>query len=73
MGNSLSIWTIYENPKDYPGIFVARRREVSLTPVATSDILTGASLEDVRAQLPPGLMRMPANAEDDQSVVESWL
>lgn len=73
MGNSLSIWTIYENPKDYPGIYVARRWEVSATPVATSDLLTGASLEDVRAQLPPGLMRMPANAEDDQSVVESWL
>lgn len=73
MGSPLSIWTIYQNPKDYPGIYVARRWEISATPVATNDMLTASSLNDIRTQLPAGLTCMPAKVEDDECVVESWL
>lgn len=71
----LYMYSIYENPRDYPGQFVARKWVISCSPVpiATGDVYQGASLDEVRKQLPPGLNCLPRGANDDRCIVETWL
>ena len=76
--NSLSIWTVYQKPLDYPGHFVARRWEnliVDGAPVsrATADVLVAPDLDGLRAQLPAGLVRLDRQPGDGPVIVESWL
>lgn len=75
----LSIWTIYDKPKDYPEGFIARRYEVGGADrtkpaiIATSDTLTG-SLEHMRNTLErAGLTVLRKHASDHANVVESWI
>lgn len=72
---TLNLWTVYEKPRDYPEGYVARRSEIRPygDVVQTSEVLKGSSLEAVRAQLPPGLYRLPRRSEDDPVIVEVWL
>lgn len=71
---SLSMWSVYERPSDYPAGFVARRFLIWPGHAeATAESVRGASLEDVRRQLPPGLYRIPRQAGDAPHIVESWL
>jgi hypothetical protein len=67
---SLSIWTIYRHPSDYPGQYVARRYAVD---EPTSDVLTGKTLTEVRAKLPRGLFCIQRHPGDDPVIVECWL
>lgn len=72
--NYLAIWTVYNSPEDYPGLFVVRKWLVMdgvVTP--TTEGGAGPSLEDVRALIPPGLVRCPRQELDDPVIVESWL
>jgi hypothetical protein len=66
----LEIWTVYDGPADHPGRFVARKFLFEQT---TPEVLFGATLEEVRGKLPPGLFCIPRDASDPQSVVESWI
>jgi hypothetical protein len=70
----LTIWTIYDRPKDHPDGFIARRFEVGgHGPVATADTLNG-ELEDLRqAFWKAGLMKRKRQDGDDARIVESWL
>jgi len=72
---SLSIWTVYDHPTDFPTEFVARRHKVrpGSEPVATTDLVHGESLAAVRTQIPRGLTRLPRNPHDDPCIVEVWL
>ncbi len=70
----LHMWTIYHNPVDHPGRFVARRFEVgthSVTP--TRDMYTADTLAEVRALLPFGLIYTPRQVGDDATIVEVWI
>jgi len=67
-------WTIYDRPKDYPDQFVARCWRISpgkLQP--TGDMFTGDTLDEVRALLPYGLVRVTRYPDDDPKIVETWL
>lgn len=67
----LSIWTIYDNPKDYPGKFVARRFELDRP---TGTVLVANTLIELRRQMMEwGLTRLPRAEEDDPVIVETWL
>lgn len=76
--NELPIWTIYENPSDYPGKFVVRRGAVMqggtyyLDPAPS---FVGDSLAEARASLPHerGLVRMSRSPGDAPQIVEVWL
>lgn len=70
MADSLSIWTVTENPSDFPGKFVARRTEVGAGP--TDDHHVAETLDEVRAMLPPDLIRMTRVPADDSVIVEVW-
>jgi len=71
----MPVWTIYEKPFDYPDGFIARAnvsdRNGNMS--ATTATITGATLEEVRAQLPPGLIMFPRDESDSYVIVESWL
>jgi hypothetical protein len=74
VSDDLVIWTVYENPLDMPGFFVARAhivREGFTYPTAAMFI--GLTLAEVRRQLPRGLFCMPRQDGDEPPIVESWL
>lgn len=72
----LSLWTIFDRPLDYPEHVVAREFVVLRghnDPVATPTVIVGASIDEVRALLPPDLMRLHRDPIDHPTVVETWL
>lgn len=72
--SALSIWTITENPADFPGKFVARRHEIAAGDHnATADHLVADTLDALRWKLPAGLTRLARSVEDDPVIVESWI
>jgi hypothetical protein len=72
--NSLSMWTVYDHPADYPNDFVARRSEIGDHGICiTRDMFVAPTLAELRALLPPGLYRMPRAPHDDLMILEVWL
>jgi hypothetical protein len=69
----LSIWTVYQNPSDYPGKFVARRSEITRDITHTNDMFVANTLEEIRALLPVGLHRIERYQLDDPVIVECWV
>lgn len=65
----LSIWTVYNSPRDMPGMYVARRWEGDRP---TADVFQAKTLQAVRDLLPPSMHRMPAQPGDDPVIVETW-
>lgn len=72
VAGDLLVWTIYEKPKDFPGVFVARPYS-SRAGAPCDFVMVAATLEAVRDLLPPGLCRMPRQPGDDPVIVETWI
>ncbi len=72
---TLNLWTVYDNPSDYPGQFVARRFIITgpAGPFATGEMFTADTLEEIRAMIPQGLFRMEPWQGDDIKIVETWI
>lgn len=72
---ALSIWTVCKNPSDYPGLFTARRGEITPEgPVATQDLIVSKDLYKIRGMLDlMGLTRLERVAGDDPVILETWL
>ena len=70
----LSIWVIFKSPDDFPGEFVVREQRITagVVSIAPEIHARGASLEDVRQMIPPGLYRLDRHPEDPPCVVETW-
>jgi len=80
MSDSVSMWVIYDHPKDYPKNFVARRWVVAGTgvgkPCPTQDEKLADTLHELRESLRsqhPGLTVIPRDQGDDPVIVESWI
>jgi hypothetical protein len=76
--DSLSIFTVYENPRDYPGRFVVRRFEVSADTVQPDAlaVVIANTLDQARAAIRrehPGAIRLPRADGDEPQIVESWI
>lgn len=76
MPSVMSMYTIYENPRDLPGVrFAVREIAIGLgpQPIPRQIIATAATLEEARDQVPPSadacISRDPA---DPPGVVETW-
>jgi hypothetical protein len=73
--DDLTMWTIYQAPKDFPDGFVVR--PWTLTRGGGGPVpgmaFTARTLEDARANVPPGLYRQERAPEDDHTIVETWL
>lgn len=82
MNKSLSIWTVYKHPQDFPNQFVARRFGVLKgTPIATTDYFADTDVEKVRdwikqeaTKFPQGMPhRLPRDPMDDPRIYENWV
>lgn len=76
-GEPLVMFAIYDHPTDYPHAFVCRRwfcfpgEDVPRADVNPWYI--GLTLDDVRMQVPPGLVMLSRCEGDDPKIVETWL
>lgn len=78
MGKSISSWTIYHNPKDFPGLFVARRFELDKP---TDDHFTHTDVECVRQWVHAEAVNsgqgspycLPRQPQDDPVIIETWI
>lgn len=74
MSDTLNIWTITDNPSDFPGKFVARRHVVGgASAHPTDQHFVADTLAEIRAALPSGLICIARGPEDDPVIVESWI
>jgi len=77
MNDSLSMWTVYDHPKDFPNTFVAR--EFRIGPGGkmeiTANVIISADIDVLRRTLltDMGLTCLDRNEEDDPAIVETWL
>lgn len=72
--NGLVVFTVYENPSDYPGKFVVRRW-VGMDPSPTPEYVED-SLEMARKRLLvdfPYLERLDRSINDDPVILETWI
>jgi hypothetical protein len=73
MDNYLAVWTVYCSPKDFPGLFVARKSEARKGVVLhTHEVLTARTLQEVRDLIPAGLCCVPRAPSDEPHIVECW-
>lgn len=71
---ALTFWTIYKNPRDYPGKWVLRGHDVTAGRVkAQPTCVVTDSLEAARARIPFGLIRLDRDACDDPAIYEVWM
>ncbi len=69
----LPMWTIYRpTTKDYPGQWVARMFLTIPKDKSTDIMAFGSTLEEVRAKLPPDLIKILRHKNDDPVIEESW-
>jgi hypothetical protein len=67
----LTIWTVYDHPKDYPNNYVARRFE---NDIPQHEFMVCPDLETIRLLMVcKGLTRIPRQEGDDPVIVEVWL
>lgn len=66
---SLEIYTVYENPTDYPGKFVVRKFVLDKP---TDWVKVADTLPEARATMPLGLFGMPRDPSDDPKIIETW-
>jgi hypothetical protein len=71
--NLLELFTIYENPSDYPGRFVVRRFVATRPPTTDVEPLAVVkTLAEARAAIPPGMDWIGRYDADDPCIVETW-
>lgn len=66
----LPIYTVYFDTKDYPGRYVVR---LFATDKPTTWARSAETLDEVRALIPPGLVRLLRHPDDEPTIVEVWL
>lgn len=72
--DALRMFTVYSNPKDFPGKFVVRGWTCVNPPVADPDpLVISDTLGAARSAIPAGLTRMDRQTADDPAIVEVWL
>jgi len=72
----LKLYTVYQDPLDYPGKFVVRMWAVIAgfpDPVPADTQSVADSLEQARAYIPADMTRIDRAPGDDLAIVESWV
>jgi hypothetical protein len=72
---TLSIWTVYDHPSDYPDGFIARRWAiVDGREIMTDDTIEADDLETLRRHFEERtLCCLPREPDDDPVIVECWI
>lgn len=72
--NYLPMWVVCDRPLDYPNGFVGRMHVASAVEHGPTDrAVFGATLNEVRQQLPRGLVNIGRQTGDELQIVEVWL
>jgi hypothetical protein len=71
----LAMWTVYNSPKDFPAMFVARMFYVwSTGSQPTEKIIMSENVDAIRLQLfRMGLTPINRSEDDDPNIVEVWI
>jgi hypothetical protein len=69
----VKVWTIYEQPLDFPAGYVVREYTVAAGKVETGEAQYALTLLQARALVPSRLYCVQREEHDDPSVVETWL
>jgi hypothetical protein len=70
----LTIWTIYYRPSDYPDSWVLRGHEILQRRTQPHEVcFVAATLEEIRAKVPPGNLRIDREPEDHPVIHETWI
>jgi hypothetical protein len=71
----LNVYTLYDSPRDLPGMFVLRRFEIGPAGMhATTDTWASPDIEQLRAIMHGmGLYCLPRHMNDEPQIVESWI
>jgi hypothetical protein len=71
----LPIWTVYDHPKDFPDVFVARLFDQNADgPLATVTAMGSSNLRELRQFfIDYGLVRIPRYNDDDPCIIECWV
>lgn len=71
---ALVMYTIYHSPTDFPGRWVMRPwAAASGETLIAGPARLGDSIEEVRAHVPPGLIRFVRQPDDHPHIVETWI
>jgi hypothetical protein len=68
---SLTIWTVYRSPKDYPGHWVLRAHDVPGGP--RTDCFVSKTYLGVVGHLPAGVVKLMPTENDDPVIFETWV
>lgn len=69
----LPMFTVFAPPAEHPTLFILRRFDVKAGEARRTELYReGRTLDEVRAQVPYGLVCITRDPNDDPSVVESW-
>lgn len=74
--DELVTYTVYFSPQDYPRKWVLRKwfiRRGSETPIADKEVVVRDNYDELFQYIPPGLYKIPADDQDFQSTIETWL
>jgi hypothetical protein len=67
----LEIWTVYDHPKDFPDVYIAR---LFIGETPTEKTMAHPNLEALRRQLRnKGFVRIIRAETDDPVILETWL
>ena len=72
----LSMWTVYDHPRDFPHNWVAREWTVTAgKTIATGNFMLAPDVEMLREMLltQMHLHRVPRSEGDDPKIVETWI
>lgn len=72
--DSLPMWVVCRpTTSDFSGQWTARMHLTLPMPQFTDLLIVAANLDEVRRQLPPGLINLGRQAEDDPVIEEVWV
>ena len=70
----LPLWVVYNSPSDAPGRHVARLHVAGRAGLYVCALaVAGDTIDEVRAAIPAGLVRIDRAATDESTIVETWL
>ena len=72
---ALTMWTVYDHPRDVPDVYVARRWSIGRDGVRAERLsITAGSIELLRDHLGAvGLTRLERSPHDDPVIMECWI
>lgn len=70
---NLYTYTVYAHPRDHPEGYSMTQWEITRTGAVAVATVYASTLERARFLVPPGLVCLARNPDDDPVIVETWV